>query len=71
LQKKSITYESIECGLIFDALSSENPHLLIFEKSGLHDEVLLIKGIIVRIFDHDSGKLLKTYNGSDYNRNKD
>jgi hypothetical protein len=63
--------ENMVQATVFDKTKSENPHLLIYEKSGLHDEVLLIEGIIVRIFDHDSSKLLKTYNGSDYDKKKE
>ena len=50
---------------VFDKSRTENPYLLIFNNHGKNQKVLLIQGIIVRIFDHDSGKLLKTYFGAD------
>ena len=49
---------------VFDKTKAENPYLLIINNNGTNDEVLLIKGIIVRIFNHESGKLLKTYIGA-------
>ena len=53
---------------VFDKTMAEKPYLLIFKRNGTYEEVSLIKGIIVRIFDHDSGKLLKTYIGADYQK---
>jgi len=58
--------ENMILATVFDKTDTENPYLLIFKNNGTHQEVLLIKGIIVRIFDHDSGILLKTYIGSKY-----
>ena len=58
--------ENMILATVFDKTDTENPYLLIFKNNGTHQEVLLNKGIIVRIFEHDSGKLLKTYIGSEY-----
>jgi hypothetical protein len=58
--------ENMVSSNVFDKTGTENPYLLIFKNNGTLQEVLLVKGIIVRIFDHDSGKLLKTYIGSKY-----
>jgi hypothetical protein len=60
------TNENMVQAKVFDKSKTENPFLLIYKNNGVHDELLLIKGIIVRIFDHESGKLLKTYIGAEY-----
>jgi hypothetical protein len=46
-----------------DKSDSNNPHLIVIKRDGTHQEIFLIKGIVVRIFDHNNHKLLKTYIG--------
>jgi hypothetical protein len=53
--------ERIENATVFIFLEAKHPHLLIKENKHKRCELRIVKGLTIKIYDHKSGKLLKTY----------
>ena len=52
---------------VFDKTKSKIPYLLITIKELGRSEILILEGLNVFIYDHDTGGLLKIYHSSEYN----
>ena len=48
---------------VFEKKENDKSYLIILLDSGTREEILLFKGVIVCVFDHNTKKLLKTYDG--------
>jgi hypothetical protein len=50
---------------VFVNLKDKHPHILIREVDHKLCEIRILKGVVIKIFDHSTGKLLKTYRKED------
>lgn len=55
--------DKIESVTVYDHSDAKEPHLTISEPNGELYEIILAKGIIVSILNHENHELLKTYVG--------
>lgn len=52
---------------VFVYLNAEHPHLALSENKHKKCELRIMKGIVIKIYDRKTGKLLKTYSAEDKN----
>jgi hypothetical protein len=50
---------------VFVNLKDKHPHIVIREVNHKLCEVRILKGVVIKIFDHSTSKLLKTYKKED------
>jgi len=50
---------------VFVNLNDKHPHITMKQGKGRQCEVRIMKGITIKILDHKTGKLLKTYKAED------
>jgi len=50
---------------VFAYLEDKHPHITMKQGKGRQCEVRIMKGITIKILDHKTGKLLKTYKAED------
>lgn len=50
---------------VFVSLKDKHPHIVMKEVDHKLCEVRILKGVVIKIYDHKTGKLLKTYQKED------